>query len=117
MGSKKTMLSRLGSVMKYRKNFETFKNELLSASGVSGVTYTSNDLTYVGTSGGGMEWEGKDPDMDILFHFLAVDYDFIKTFNIEMFDGRNFSREMATDSAAIILNEEAIRQMGLGKSG
>ena len=96
-----------------RKNLEPFKNELLSASGVGGVTYTSNSLTYVGTSGGGMEWEGKDPDVDILFHFLAADYDFIKTFNIEMFDGRNFSREMATDSAAIILNEEAIRQMGL----
>ena len=95
------------------KNLEPFKNELLSASGVGGVTYTSNSLTYVGTSGGGMEWEGKDPDVDILFHFLAVDYDFIKTFNIEMFDGRNFSREMATDSSAIILNEEAIRQMGL----
>ena len=96
-----------------QKNLETFKNELLSASGVSGVTYTSNNLTYVGSSGGGMEWEGKDPEVDILFHFLAVDYDFIKTFNIEMIDGRNFSREMATDSAAIILNEEAIRQMGL----
>ena len=60
-----------------------------------------------------MEWEGKDPEVDILFHLLAVDYDFIKTFNIEMIDGRTFSREMATDSAAIILNEEAIRQMGL----
>ena len=95
-----------------QKNREAFKNELLSGSGVSGVTYTSNSLTYVGNSGGGMEWEGKNPEVDILFHFLAVDYDFIKTFNIEMVDGRNFSREIASDSAAIILNEEAIRQMG-----
>ena len=115
-GSKKTMSSRSGSAMKYRKNLHRFKNELSSASGVSGVTYTSNSLTYVGSSGGGMEWEGEDSDVDILFHFLAVDYDFIKTFNIEMIDGRNFSREMATDSAAIIVNEEAIRQMGFGKS-
>jgi putative ABC transport system permease protein len=42
-----------------------------------------------------------------------VDRDFTDAFNLRMVAGRGFSRQYATDSAAFILNEEAVRQMGL----
>jgi putative ABC transport system permease protein len=51
----------------------------------------------------------------ITFHIaqLVVDYDYIPTFKMEMAAGRNFSREIRTDSnQAFILNETAIRRIG-----
>jgi hypothetical protein len=96
-----------------RKNPETFKNEMLATPGVLGVTSASNNLTYVGNSTSGLEWEGKDPNVDVLVHTISVDHDFIKTFKMEMAAGRDFQKDMATDSSAIILNEQAVNQLGL----
>ena len=106
-----TMMFRVNNTI--RQNPNGFKDELLTISGVKAVTYASNNLTYVGNSSSGLEWEGKDPDHNILVHTLAVDYDFIKAFNVELIEGRDFSSDLLTDSSAIILNEEAIRQMGI----
>jgi len=35
-----------------------------------------------------------------------VDYDFLKTLDIKLVDGRDFSREFATDSGAVLVNEK-----------
>ncbi len=44
---------------------------------------------------------------------LWVDHDFIKTLGIELVAGRDFSNKFQTDATeAVILNEEAIRQLG-----
>jgi putative ABC transport system permease protein len=43
-----------------------------------------------------------------------VDYDFFKTYGMEIVAGRDFSQEFATDAAsAYILNETAVRRFGL----
>ena len=42
-----------------------------------------------------------------------VDFDLINTMEMELVDGRNFSREFATDtSQAVIINETAVRELG-----
>ncbi|MGK7396200.1 MAG: ABC transporter permease [Candidatus Cyclobacteriaceae bacterium M3_2C_046] len=43
----------------------------------------------------------------------TVDYDYIPAMNMEIIEGRNFSREFASDSNAVILNETAVKQLGL----
>lgn len=96
-----------------RDRYEDFKNELLSNKNIAGVTIASQNLTYVGSSSSGFDWEGRDPSKDILLHQISVDPNFIKTFNIDVIAGRNFSRDMASDSSAIIVNEEALKQMDL----
>jgi putative ABC transport system permease protein len=46
---------------------------------------------------------------------LSIDYDFLKTFKIELVAGRNFSRNHATDEAeAFLVNEAAVRQFNWG---
>ena len=49
----------------------------------------------------------------ITLNFIRVDYDFIPTMEIALAQGRNFSRDFISDSVAIIVNEEAVRQLGL----
>jgi len=42
-----------------------------------------------------------------------VDYDFVETLGLELITGRSFSTEYASDSAHFILNETAVKKMGL----
>jgi putative ABC transport system permease protein len=42
-----------------------------------------------------------------------VDYDYIKTLGMKLLQGRNFSKDMASDSAAVILNKTMVERLGL----
>lgn len=55
----------------------------------------------------------KNGDNHISLNFLRVDYEFIPTLGMEMFQGRNFSSAFPSDSMGIIINETAARQLGL----
>ncbi|GJM34536.1 MAG: ABC transporter permease [Saprospiraceae bacterium] len=60
----------------------------------------------------------KTPEMpeSITIQTFPVDHDFLPTANMHLIDGRNFSKEMASDSAAVIINEAAAKQLGLGEN-
>jgi len=46
---------------------------------------------------------------------LMVDYDYIKTLKLKIIAGRDFSKDIPTDStSAFIINQTAVRQMGFG---
>ncbi|HXL55008.1 MAG TPA: ABC transporter permease, partial [Chitinophagaceae bacterium] len=95
-------------------NYQSFKNELLRNPSIGNVSMANNSLTYISNSSSGWDWEGKDPNKKILFHELAVDYDFFETFGMKMLQGRAFSKDFTTDtSSAYIINEEALNQMKL----
>ena len=95
------------------RNYELFKAELLQTPGIAHVTAASQNPLAVGSSTGGIEWEGKEQDGDILFTVLEADYDFLKTMNIALKEGRDFSPSFGTDTAAYLVNEEAVRLMQL----
>lgn len=94
-------------------NYESFKNELLNHPEVVDVTISSGDLTAVGSARDNFDWEGKMPGKNVLINQLSVDYNFIKTFKIQMAEGRAFSEDEVSDSLGFILNEEAVRKMGI----
>lgn len=53
-----------------------------------------------------------DIKQDILTELWPVDEDYIKTMGIKLAAGRNFSKEMATDTAAVIVNEAFVKRFG-----
>jgi len=55
---------------------------------------------------GGIESEG------YLVNTFSVGYNFIETLDIEIVEGRSFSREFATDSLAYVINESAKEHFG-----
>ncbi|MBF9253436.1 ABC transporter permease [Pontibacter sp. 172403-2] len=91
--------------------YEVIKRELLNTPGVLAVTAANQNPLMVGNSTGSVSWKGKDPNADILFSVMTVDYDFLKTMGITLKEGRSFSKEYGTDTAAFIVNEEAARLM------
>jgi ABC-type antimicrobial peptide transport system permease subunit len=60
-----------------------------------------------------VDWEGKDPAVSLPFAVNSVGYDFVKVMNLTVVQGRDFAPEFGTDSTNFLVNEEAVRQMGL----
>lgn len=94
---------------------EVFKKELQQISHVKSVT-VSDYLPVVGTSRDGNPFwkEGKTKiDPPVGAQKWSVDYDYIKTMGISLVEGRNFLRQMASDSGAAIINRTMAKELGL----
>jgi putative ABC transport system permease protein len=61
----------------------------------------------------GFSWRGKDPTLQDEFTTNGITPEFGKVAGWEMAEGRDFSRDLATDSNTFIINETAARYMGL----
>ena len=94
------------------ESYEAFKNASLKNHSVTQVTSATNRPTRVGMFNT-VSWEGSGPEHIEVFRFIACDHDFIKTFEMEMAKGRDFSRDYPTDMRNYIVNEEAVKLMGL----
>ncbi|MBL7862489.1 MAG: ABC transporter permease [Cyclobacteriaceae bacterium] len=92
--------------------FETVRNRLLQEPGIEGVTMSSQLPIDIGNSTMGLEWEGKDPETEILFTNIDVDYEFIQTMKMEMVEGRPFDRTIISDSVSYIVNQQAAEKFG-----
>lgn len=97
------------------KQYSYFKQRALQMPGIKEVSRISQTPTQISNGTGGVEWEGKDPNSKPMFTQAAVGYDFIKTMNIKILDGREFSHDFPTDTAGYIINEEALRKIGFKK--
>ncbi len=60
-----------------------------------------------------INWEGKEENASVGFKPTSVGYDFVKIMNLQLVEGRDFSRAFATDTAAFLINETALRQIGM----
>ena len=95
---------------------DMFKEQLLQLPQVKEVTATN----YLPIDGGSRNQntfrrvdEGNE-GMGISAQIWRVDYDYIKTLGIKLKEGRNFSKEFASDSVnSIIINSEMVQELGL----
>ncbi|MEM9848772.1 MAG: ABC transporter permease, partial [Bacteroidota bacterium] len=58
------------------------------------------------------KWEGEENNQ-VSFEMRAVNYDLLETLNIELSEGRTFSKDFSNEENKVIFNEEAIAFMGL----
>jgi len=95
------------------ESYKTIKSELQQNPGIVSTTMTSSLPTFIGSGTSGAEWDGKDPETKIQMQISAVDFDYLDTFRIEMVAGRFFSKEFPADVSNVVLNEAAIKAMGI----
>ena len=60
-----------------------------------------------------VDWPGRSPEQQVIFAMSSVGYDFVKAMGLEVVEGRDFSRDIKSDSTNFLINEEAVRQMGI----
>jgi putative ABC transport system permease protein len=95
-----------------KTKYNLFKTEALKMPGIQDVSRISDDPTDMGNGTGGVNWTGKDPNVNIEFTQAAVSYDFMRTMKLKMAQGRDYSKDFATDSVGYILNETALKRVG-----
>jgi putative ABC transport system permease protein len=92
---------------------KAFKHAVKRLSGVESATFSGYLPTEEESNGSSFF---KDPIMDqkraLLTQVWSVDEDYLPTLGIKLADGRNFSKDMLTDSGALIINEAAAKLLG-----
>jgi len=97
------------------QHFDVIRAELKNAGAIAEMAESANPLTAVWRTNGGFDWEGKDPGLSVMFPTNGVSYDYGKLVGWQITGGRDFSNAFPSDSSAFILNETAVRYMGLKK--
>jgi putative ABC transport system permease protein len=94
------------------EKIEAFNKELLKNHNVSCVCISD---AVPGKMFGGLPLQIKDSESDKLFtpRILAADYNLINTLQLELKSGRFFSKEFASDTFAVVLNEAAVKEFNL----
>jgi len=113
MGINKSHIINMELRGSLRKQYSTIKSELLRNPDIMAACATNGSFSKrFGSDKFG--WEGKPEDKRIFMSIHSVDFDYQKIFDIEMAQGRYFSRDYPTDrSDGIIVNETAAKIMGM----
>ncbi len=92
--------------------FEALKDELGAIPGVQSVSFSSHVPGQVpnGVATQILDVNGRNSNGEI--NLNLVDYDFIKDYGLEIVAGRDFRKGEADKTAALILNEAAVKAFG-----
>ncbi len=97
-----------------RNSFGAFKNRLINRADILGMT-RSGVLPGEPYFSVGFRRSDQGLDERVNMNGLVVGHDFIDVMGIPLIDGRNFSKDIASDTNwTVLLSKEAARKMGLG---
>ncbi len=99
-----------------RNRISAFKEELLSHPAIQGAATGFLPLLRASghfPQGETLWWEGKSPEIQVVMDWHFVDEDYQKTYGLEMAEGRFFSKDFPSDQKKFVLNESAVKAMGI----
>ncbi len=97
----------------FKGKFDLLRSELKSKQAIQEMSESSSPLTNVFSHHANFNWPGKDPNLQVNFATIRVTHEYGKTIGWKITDGRDFSRDYASDSMAFILNKTAVEYMKL----
>jgi len=92
---------------------QALKNELKQNPLTSDFAITSDLPTDLRSGNGSADWEGKDPNLHMVYQLMDVNEDFINVFRLKLASGRSFSKSFPADSNNFMVNEKMLSIMGL----
>jgi putative ABC transport system permease protein len=94
-------------------HYDALRNDLLATGVVRNMAESSSPTTGLYSNQIGFTWEGKNPNTLPAFGVIWATTEFGKTIGWKIKEGRDFSKDFATDSMGMILNEAAVKQIGM----
>lgn len=91
---------------------ETLKADLAKNPDILSTTIEVPDVFDKDGTAAGFDWEGNKNGGAFYFSALYTDVDFLKTFQLEMKEGRFFSNDFPGDTTALVVNEKAKEILG-----
>ncbi len=113
LGYDKDQLLFLSDTRALAKNQVAFQQQLLQNKNVVSASISRN--VPIGNIIDGTQIFPKNETgngTEIHTDIFHVDYDYIRTIGLQVLQGRDFSKEFSTDSAGVIINESAVRELG-----
>lgn len=93
--------------------YDAFRTALESNSATAQYSFISEIPTTNSGATISVEWAGKDPNSQPLFYNTAVDENFGEVFKATMLEGHGYGKNAKADSVNIIVNEAALKTMGM----
>jgi putative ABC transport system permease protein len=107
LGLDKENILVLKNTFRLSKNKQTFRNALSQEKGIIGLSYSNTNFPGVNNT---TVFKEAGSEQDHILAVYSADQDHQNVMKFEMIDGRFFSREFSTDTAAVILNEAAAKE-------
>lgn len=95
-----------------RGHYTAIVDQLTRFSSVENAAISNNSIAGHFNTAGNTWWEGKDPSSTFLINFGFINERFLPTLKLQLAAGKNFTGTPA-DSGHYIMNETAIRAMGM----
>jgi putative ABC transport system permease protein len=93
---------------------ELLKHQLKKSGAVVEATEFAGNFITMSNNSSDFSWPGKDINDNALFEVRSTGYDYAKTVGAEVILGRDFSPRFPADTTtSVILNEAAVKRMGL----
>ncbi|KAB5490660.1 MULTISPECIES: ABC transporter permease [Flagellimonas] len=93
--------------------FELMRDEFIASGAVMEMSTSSAPTTNIWSNRSGFVWEGKPEGFQEDLAWTEVSPEYAKSLNLKIVQGRDFSREFPSDSNAVLINETAVKYMGL----
>ncbi|HTJ11032.1 MAG TPA: ABC transporter permease [Dinghuibacter sp.] len=93
------------------QHFDVLRTQLLATGAVTDVTECSSSMTDQNNGTTDIDWKGKEPGTHPLVMSSNVTPEYGRTIGWRITRGRDFSRDYATDSTAMVLSESAVALM------
>jgi ABC-type antimicrobial peptide transport system permease subunit len=110
---------REGLIMVHKRSgdfngkYEMLRNELKKTGTVFEISESMGPVTEIISNNSGWDWKDRDPNVNASFVTLAVSHLHGKTAGWQFVAGRDFDLGTASDSSGMVINESALRLMGL----
>ncbi|MFT6794928.1 MAG: putative ABC transport system permease protein [Maribacter sp.] len=92
---------------------ELMRTEFLGSGAVLEMSTSSSPTTQIWSNRSGFTWEGKPEGFQEDLAWTEVSPEYAKSLGLEIVEGRDFSRDFATDSLGVLINETAKKYLGM----
>ena len=95
-------------------HYDALKNDLLQTGAVESVARSSSPITGVYWHTGIEKWPGQQPgEVGLNVGAVSVSDSYFKTVGMKLKEGRDFVSAWSADTSNVIVNEAAVKRMGL----
>ncbi|MCK5067322.1 MAG: ABC transporter permease [Bacteroidales bacterium] len=97
LGYNKQNLVHIALQGNLNQEYEILKETFGEHPGVLNATASMQPPYRIGSNSSGINWEGKDPEQDVLVSFTGVHHNFTETMGITLQSGRDFTGDFPSD--------------------
>ncbi len=93
--------------------YDLMRSEFIGSGAVAEMSTSSSPTTQIWSNRSGFTWEGKPDGFQEDLAWTEVSSEYAKSLNLKIVEGRDFSRDFASDSLGVLINETAKKYLGI----